>query len=146
MKGNANLQAAGRAAVDGIGVVEHDDVTGQLRRYCAGRTIVKGLRGRLGAGAKNPRCFLTQLHIGNRMAGSATLEEAKPRRLEKLEQGRQELSCVCQPYRIIKIEPRASVGSQGAQPHLEDGTAYRPPRPTRLKKSRTFSLTFALDL
>ena len=26
--------------------------------------------------------------------------------------------------------PRASVGSRSPQPHLEDGTAYHPPRPT----------------
>ena len=37
-------------------------------------------------------------------------------------------SCLPQPYHATMLEPRASVGSQASQPHLEDGTAYRPLR------------------
>ena len=37
----------------------------------------------------------------------------------------------------MMLEPSASAGSQAAQPHLEDGTTYRPLRPTRLDSNRS---------
>ena len=38
--------------------------------------------------------------------------------------------CLPQPFHATMLEPRASIGSQASQPHLEDGTADRPIRPT----------------
>ena len=51
---------------------------------------------------------------------------------------RRDNSCVPPPQRVTIHEPRASVGSQSPQPHLEDGTTYHPRRPTRLDKIKNF--------
>ena len=49
---------------------------------------------------------------------------------ERPERGCQGIACVPQPRRTIVPKPRASVGSQSLQSHLEDGSVYRQDRPT----------------
>ena len=46
----------------------------------------------------------------------------------------QRRGCERLPRRTIMFRPRASVGSQSPEPHLEDGSTYHPLRPTKLDK------------
>ena len=63
---------------------------------------------------------------------------------ERPRQGRN-ACCVPQPHRTIMSGPRASVGSQSPQPHLEDGTTYYPLRPTKLDKIKNLHSTDSID-
>ena len=44
------------------------------------------------------------------------------------------------PQHVTMYEPGDPTGSQSPQPHLEDGTTYRPLRPTRLDEIKNFHL------
>ena len=49
------------------------------------------------------------------------------------------------PQHVTTYEPGDPTGSQSPQPHLEDGTTYRPLRPTKLDKIKNLHLTDSID-